>query len=115
MSRSEKLRAGDLIEAVTIQDQVTASNAFGEITITWEDFANRRCDVRDFTTGEQMRAQGPYAVASHEVTFRYVPGIKPSMRLVWNSRTPNRILDIVSISDRDYQRYHTVIAKEHAP
>jgi head-tail adaptor len=51
-------------------------------------------------------------VATHEVEFRYVPELKASMRLIWNSRTPPRTLDIISISEQNNRESQRVVCKE---
>jgi head-tail adaptor len=61
---------------------------------------------------EVMSTQEPYTVATHEVEFRYVPELKASMRLIWNSRTPPRTLDIISISEQNNRESQRVVCKE---
>lgn len=109
---SQVLRAGDLRESVVVEAPIEQTNAYGESTLTWAPFAKRRAAIRGLRTDEMMRAQGPYTVATHEVEFRHVPGLKSSMRLVWNSRTPARILDIVSLTEQDNRTSHKLVCKE---
>lgn len=106
------LRAGDLRESVTIESPSESTNSYGESTISWSPIANRRASIRNMQIAEVMSAQEPYTVATHEVEFRYVPELKASMRLIWNSRTPSRILDIVSISEQNNRESQRVVCKE---
>lgn len=106
------LRPGDLRESVVIESPSEQTNAYGESTLTWSPFANRRASVRGLRTDELMSAQGPYSVATHEVEFRYVPGLTTSMRLIWNSRTPHRTLDIVSITEQNNRESQRLVVKE---
>jgi SPP1 family predicted phage head-tail adaptor len=106
------VRAGDLRESVVIESPVEATNAYGESTLTWFPLATRRAAVRGLRTDEVMSAQEPYAVATHEVEFRYLPELKTSMRLVWVSRTPNRTLDIISITEQGNRESHRLVCKE---
>ena len=106
------LRAGDLRESVVIESPVEQTNDFGETNLTWATFAKRRAAVRGLRTDELMSAQGPYTVATHEVEFRYVPGLTAAMRLVWNSRTPSRILDIVSVTEQGNRESQRLVVKE---
>lgn len=106
------LRAGDLRESVVIESPTEQTNAFGEATLTWAPVSQRRAAVRGLRTDELMSAQGPYSVATHEVEFRYVPGLTTAMRLVWNSRPPSRILDIVSITEQNNRESQRLVVKE---
>ena len=106
------LRAGDLRESVVIEAPSESTNAYGESTLTWSPIANRRAAIRGLQIAEVMSAQEPYTVATHEVEFRYVPQLKASMRLIWNSRTPARTLDIVSITEQNNRESHRVVCKE---
>lgn len=107
-----QFRAGDLRESVTIQTPTETPNDFGEVTMTWSQFARRRATVRGMRTDELMSAQGPYTVATHEVQFRYLPGLTTGMRLVWDSRVPSRTLDIISITEENNRESHRLVCKE---
>jgi len=106
------IRSGDLRESVRIESPTETSNDFGEATITWSEFANRRAAIRGMRTDELIDAQGPYTVATHEVEFRYLPGLKADMRLVWTSRSPARVLDIISITEQNNRESQRLICKE---
>lgn len=106
------LRAGDLRESVVIEAPTEQTNAFGEATLTWAPVASRRAAIRGMRTDEVMNAQGPYTVATHEVEFRYVNGLKTGMRLIWNSRTPHRTLDILSVTESNNRESHSLVCKE---
>jgi SPP1 family predicted phage head-tail adaptor len=110
--RNVSLQAGDLRESVVIESPSEQTNAFGEATLTWAPYATRRAAVRGLRTDELMSAQGPYTVATHEVEFRYVPGLTAGMRLVWNSRTPARYLDIVSVTEQANRESQRLVVKE---
>lgn len=106
------LRSGDLRESVVIESPVEQTNSYGESTLTWAPLTRRRAAIRGLRTDELMRAQGPYTVATHEVEFRYVPELTTAMRLVWSSRTPARVLDIVSVTEQDNRTSHRLVCKE---
>ena len=106
------LRAGDLRESVTVQVAAEQTNDYGEATLTWSDFATRRAAVRNLRVDEMMSAQGPYTVATHEVEFRYVPGLKAGMRLTWSSRTPARTLDVIQITEDVNRESQRLVCKE---
>lgn len=106
------IRAGDLRESVTVQVATEQTNDYGESTLTWSDYAKRRAAVRGLRTDELMSAQGPYTVATHEVEFRYVPGLQAGMRLVWDSRSPARTLDVIQITEDASREGHRLVCKE---
>jgi SPP1 family predicted phage head-tail adaptor len=106
------LRAGDLRESVTIQVATEQTNDYGEATLTWSDFASRRASIRGLRVDEMMSAQGPYTVATHDVEFRYVPGLTAGMRLIWNSRTPARTLDVIQVTEGVNRESHRLVCKE---
>lgn len=107
-----QFRAGDLRESVTVESPTETPNDFGEVTMTWSPFAKRRAAVRGMRTDELMNAQGPYTVATHEVQFRYLPGLTTGMRLVWDSRSPPRVLDIISVTEENNRESHRLVCKE---
>lgn len=110
------IRAGELRESVTIQSPVAQTNAYGESTIQWQDFASRRAAISGVRFTEQMaNTTGPYDVATHDVMFRYLPGLTNEMRVIWKSRTPNRVLDIVSVAEEGNREGHRLVCKEQAP
>lgn len=106
------IRAGDLREAVTIEVATEQTNAYGEATATWHPLANRRAAIDGINVSELMSAQGPYTVATHNVRFRYLQGLKAGMRLIWTSRSPHRTLDIISVSERNNREEHVLVCKE---
>ncbi len=106
------IRAGDLRESVTIEVATEQTNAYGESTMTWAPFAKRRAAIRNLRVDELMSAQGPYTVATHDVEIRYVSGLNSGMRLVWDSRTQARTLDILSVSEMNNREYHKLVCKE---
>jgi SPP1 family predicted phage head-tail adaptor len=106
------LRAGDLRESVRIEVAVEQTNDYGESTLTWSALAKRRAAIRGLRVDEVMSAQEPYTVATHEVEFRYMPSLKAGMRLIWESRTPNRTLDIVQISEQNNRESQKLVCRE---
>lgn len=106
------IRAGDLRESVVVEFATEATNSYGESTLTWSPVANRRAAIRGLRTDELLSAQEPYAVATHEVEFRYLAELKTGMRLIWISRTPNRTLDIISITEQGNRESQKVVCKE---
>ena len=106
------IRAGDMREAVVVEFATEATNSYGESTLTWAPVASRRAAIRGLRTDELLSAQEPYAVATHEVEFRYLASLATGMRLIWVSRTPNRTLDIISITEQGNRESQKLVCKE---
>lgn len=106
------VNSGDLREAVTVQVATKATNAYGETVLTWAHFANRRAAIDGRTITETMNAEQPYTSGSYDVRFRYLPGLTSEMRLIWASRSPNRILDIVAITEKGMREEHQLVCRE---
>lgn len=106
------IRSGDLRESVRIEVAVEQTNDYGEATLTWSPVAKRRAAIRGLRVDEVMSAQEPYTVATHEVEFRYANGLKTGMRLIWESRTPERTLDIIQITEQNNRESQKLVCKE---
>lgn len=111
---NDRIRAGDLRESVTIESSTEQTNSFGEMIVTWAPIATRRASIKGRRTDERVDSTMPYTVASHEVTFRYTPELRPDMRLIWTNNSPPRILDILAITDLSRNEGHVVTCKEHS-
>lgn len=82
-----QIRAGDLRHRVTIQVKTSVIDANGGTAGEWMDFAiNVPAAIRPLSSRELMAAQAIHATTSHEITIRYMPGISPSMRIIFNGR-----------------------------
>jgi head-tail adaptor len=106
------MNAGELREAVVIQTPAKSTNAYGETVMQWSTFATRRAAIDGRTITETMNAEQPYTSGAYNVRFRYLPGLSPEMRLVWTSRSPNRVLDIVAVTEKGMREEHELVCKE---
>ncbi len=106
------INAGELRESVTVQVASKATNAYGETVMSWSTFASRRASIDGRTITETMNAEQPYTSGAYNVRFRYLPGLTSEMRLVWTSRKPNRVLDIVAVTEKGMREEHELVCKE---
>jgi len=106
------INSGDLRHSVTVQVASPATNAYGETVLTWSNFATRRAAIEGRTIRETMSFSQPYTSGSYDVRFRYLPGLSPDMRLVWTSRTPNRVLDILAVTELGTREGHQLVCRE---
>lgn len=106
------ISAGDLRESVVVQVPSKATNAYGETTLQWSTFASRRAAIEGRTITEIAGSEEPYTSGAYDVRFRYLPGLTSEMRLIWTSRTPNRVLDIVAVTEKGMREEHQLVCKE---
>lgn len=106
------INAGDLREAVTVQVASEATNAYGETVQSWSTFAKRRAAIEGRTITETTGALYTYTSGAYNVRFRYLPGLSTGMRLIWDSRSPSKTLDIVAITEKGNREEHQLVCKE---
>ena len=106
------ISAGDLRESVVVQVATKATNSYGETTLQWSTFANRRAAIEGRTITELANTEEQYTSGAYNVSFRYLPGLTSEMRLVWTSRSPNRVLDIVAVTEKGMREEHQLVCKE---
>jgi head-tail adaptor len=104
--------AGELREAVIVQIPVKTTNVYGEEIIEWQDFAKRRAKIGGRTISELSLSDAQFTSGRYDVTFRYLQGLTAEMRLVWVSRSPQRALDIVAITEKGFKEDHELVCKE---
>jgi len=86
---------GKLRHRVTIQNKVTLPDGYGGVTSTWQDVATVWASVEPLNGRELYAAQQVKAELTHRIRIRYMSGIKPEMRIVFD----NRSFDIEAIID----------------
>jgi len=84
------MRAGRLRHRVTIQQLVPDPSIGG--TDTWYDYATAWGAMEPLRGREYLAAQQEGAEATGKITFRYISGVKPTMRI----KHGDRIYEIVS-------------------
>lgn len=81
------MEAGRLRHIISIQQQVTAQDSYGEPVDTWTDvYASIYASVdpisgKEFFSGEKFNME-----ISHKIRIRYKSGILPKMRVKFGSR-----------------------------
>lgn len=80
------MRSGRLKHKGKIEVKVKTQDAAGGATETWQKHADVWFGIKPLNGNEKYVSHEKYATATHEITIRYVPGVKPDMRLVWGVR-----------------------------
>lgn len=94
------MRAGDLRHQIEIQRYTEIQNDYGEITQTWNTIHTMRASVNPLSGKEYFASQQINAEVTHKVYIRYVADIKPSDRILFNTRIFN-ITSIINYQERN--------------
>lgn len=103
------MRAGELRHRITIQEQGETKDSFGADTLTWQDFATVWAAIEPLQGREYFAAQQVHAEVTTKIRIRYLPGVKPSMLVLFGNRKFN-ILAVTNSNERN--RELVLMAKE---
>lgn len=81
------MRAGQYRHRVAIKDKTVTRDSYGGEVITWSTVATVWADIRPIRGREYLEMDQSQADITHRVYLRYRPGIEPTMRLEFESRT----------------------------
>ena len=104
------MSAGKRNRLVTIQRRVTSATDTGSRNVSWETFAQVYAEKRDSKTGasENTMSSTQYPILRVEWVIRFLPGITPSMRVVYEGET----WEIINIADDSFRRDYKVLLCE---
>ena len=78
--------AGRLVEEVTIQSLTETRDSYGGVTQAWATFASVWARVVTSKGDEAIRAVAEQAQRTVRFQVRWLSGVLPSMRIVWQSK-----------------------------
>lgn len=94
------MRAGRLRHLVTIQQELEdQSSLTGAVTKVWSTLASVHASVEPLTGRELQRAMAERAELTYTVRMRYVAGLTPRHRLLYDGRVFN-IRSVVDVEER---------------
>lgn len=102
------VNAGAMRFSIAIQQPSTVKRPSGQPAAAWLDFATRRAAVKAGLGVEKNAAQEEIARVTTLFTLRYLEGVNPTMRIVFD----NRVFDIKSAIDPDERRERLLITAE---
>ncbi len=82
------MRSGNLKHKITIQTYSKTQNGFGEVIKSWVDFKIVYASITPLSAKEFYKA-GTKAEATHKIDIRYIIGVKPKMRVLYDNRVFN--------------------------
>ena len=106
MSVTYALRAGQLRQRVTLQTRDTTADAYGQQVTTWTDFAaSVPAEVAPLSGREFLTAGATQGEVMAKVLIRYLAGVVPAMRLLFDGDTYN----IVAVLPDSTARKHLTL------
>ena len=103
--------AGSLVDRIVIEQATETRNSVGEVTLSWSTFATVWADVQALSGREAERYGQIVGFTGHKVTIRQLPGVKVSMRIIYES---TRTLEIGAINEYERGWYLELICTEKA-
>ena len=79
--------AGKLRHSITIQVSTVTQDDYGASVESWDTFATVRASVEPLQGREYFAAQQVQAEVTTRFRIRYLAGVKPSMRVLFEGRT----------------------------
>ena len=105
------INSGSLTDRIVIEQATETRNSVGEVTLSWSTFETVWADVQALSGRETERYGQIVGFTGHKVTIRELPGVKVSMRVVWEG---SRTLEIGAINEYERGRYLELICTEKA-
>ncbi len=105
------INAGNLTNRIVIEQATETRNSVGEVSLSFSTFATVWADVQALSGREAERYGQIVGFTGHRLTIRELPGVKPSMRIVWEG---TRTLEIGAINEYERGWYLELICTEKA-
>ena len=105
------INAGNLADRIVIEQAAETRNSVGEVTLSWSTFATVWADVQALSGREAERYGQIVGFTGHKVTIRTLPGVKVSMRVIYEG---TRTLEIGAINEYERGWYVELICTEKA-
>ena len=93
------MKAGRLRHFVTLQQRSEVRDAVGGTAPSWSSFADVWAEVKPVSAREILAGK-VLAEVSHQVTIRFLVGVKPSFRLIHDGRVLE-VQTVINVDERD--------------
>jgi len=104
------MRAGRLRHKIEIQRPVETDGSMGSVVSSWQTFTQCRASYEPKTAKETYQANQDFAQSEAMFRTRFVPGVTPKMRLIFDGRTFD-ILGVIDVYGRG--REMQIMCKEN--
>ena len=105
------INAGSLTDRIVIEQATETRNSVGEVSLSWTTFATVWADVSALSGREAERYGQIVGFTGHKVTIRQLPGVKVSMRIIYEG---SRTLEIGAMNEYERGWYLELICTEKA-
>jgi len=96
------MRAGTLNNKVTIQQQASTQDDWGQPLNTWTDIATVWADIRHQSGIETIKADSPVSVVKASIRIRYRTGVDAGMRVLHGTTAYNINAVLPDVSKKQY-------------
>ena len=93
------MRAGKRRSFITIEVPTNVKQANGSMLTTWSTFNQLWASIETLRGNERATATAIWPTADQKITFRYIFGVLPTMRIVFND-TVYSILNVNNVDMR---------------
>lgn len=100
-----KVRTGQRRCFVTIEVPTQTKQNNGSMLTVWNRYVQLWASIETLRGNEKATAVAVWPSANQKITFRYVEGILPTMRVVFN----NMIYSILNVNDIDFRNRDIVL------
>ena len=94
------MQAGKLNKRITIKQQSTIQNSYGEPENSWITFATVFASINPILGREYFASDVVNAEISAKINIRYLPGLHPKMKIVFGDKEYN-IKSIINVSEKN--------------
>jgi len=98
------MRSGTLRHKIRIEVPVSVKQANSSVKTTWELYSSPWANLETLKGFERQVATTSWPAADVKITFRYIAGLLPTMRVVYNGRS----YSILGIAD-DEERHRDIV------
>jgi SPP1 family predicted phage head-tail adaptor len=95
-----RINAGSYRHIIVFQKISSTRNSYGESANEWTDVFKTRAGIYPISGKEYFTAETVNSEVSHKVNTRFVNGITPDMRILFNDRV-FRILSVINFQEVD--------------
>lgn len=102
MSRYQ-MNPGELRHFIVFQEKSKYRNEFGEEMDYWEDVLKARAGIYPISGKEFFAAEKVNSEITHKIRMRYVPGVKPDMRIKFGERIFEQKAPPINFQERNVE------------
>ena len=100
------MRSGTRRSFITIEEPVQVKQANASVVTTWKQYAQMWASIETLKLYERQALAATWPTADHTIKLRYIPGVKNTMRIVYNDVVYS-IFGINNVDMRNRELYLT--------